>query len=290
MRVGFIGLGNMGLPMAANLLKAGFALTVYNRTRSRAEELAALGASIADSPAELTRGADIVLSCLADVAASREVFLGPNGVVASARAGQILCDHATVDLATSRAVDAAAREKGAFFLDAPISGGPEGAKAGTLSIMAGGEREPFKKACPVFRAMGKTVIHMGRNGSGTVTKLANQLLVGVHALAACEALTLARKAGAHLGKVMEVLKNSWGQSRVLERSAPRLLARDFGPSAAPARNLHKDLSIIRRLGEELKLDLPAAAAAEIALAKLLADGKGEWDFSALALLLEKKQR
>ncbi len=289
MRVGFIGLGNMGLPMAANLIEAGFTLSVFNRTRSKAEELAARGASIADSPADLTRRADIVLSCLADVAASREVFLGPNGVVSAARAGQILCDHATVDLATSRAVDGAARAKGALFLDAPISGGPEGAKAGTLSIMAGGEREAFERARPVFQAMGKTIVHMGPTGSGTVTKLANQLLVGVHALAACEALTLAWKAGADLGKVMEVLKNSWGQSRVLERSAPRLIAREFGPSAAPARNLLKDLSIIRRLGEELGLDLSAAGAAERALAALIDEGRGAWDFSALALRVERRR-
>ncbi|HVR74195.1 MAG TPA: NAD(P)-dependent oxidoreductase [Planctomycetota bacterium] len=287
LKIAFIGLGNMGYPMAVNLLGAGFEVTVQNRTRSKAESLAPRGAIVADSPAEAARDADLVLACLASVEQSRELFLGEGGIVRSARPGQVLADHATVDLETSRAVHAAARDRGASFLDAPISGGPGGAAEATLSIMVGGDANAFDRALPAFSAMGKTIVHMGPAGAGTATKLANQLLVSTHSLAICEAFLLARTAGVDLEKLFEVLRNSWGSSRMLERNAPRLIQRDFGPSAAPLRNLHKDVSIILRFARENGLTLPSAAEADRVYSTLLGEGKAEWDLTAALLLLER---
>lgn len=290
MHIGFIGLGNMGLPMATNLLEAGLEVTVYNRTRSRAEQLESRGAGIADSIEQLVGRVELVATCLADVPVTRELWLGAGGVLEHAREGQLLVDHATVDLATSREIASAAKERGAHFLDAPISGGPGGAKAGTLSIMVGGAKEAYRNALTAFQAMGQTVVHMGPTGSGTATKLANQLLVGVHTLATCEAFTLAREAGVNLERLEEVLGRSWGQSRMVERNAPEIIARAFGPSPVPLRNLLKDLSIITELGETLSVALPAARAALEQYSELADSGKGEWDISAACLLLEPRRR
>lgn len=287
MHVGFIGLGNMGGPMAANVLARGFDLTIYNRTKAKTGELASKGARVADSPAELTRAVDIVLTCLSTIEASLEVFLGEGGVVAAARPGQILVDHATVDQRTSRKVYDAAREKGVSFLDAPISGGPGGARDATLAIMVGGDEAPFGSARPVFEAMGKTVLHMGACGAGTATKLANQLLVGVHSLASCEALLLARNVGVDLEKLIHVLERSWGASRMLERNAPNIISESFGPSAAPIRNLDKDLSIIQAMAKENGLDLPALNEAARVYSRLTREGKGEWDITAATCLLHR---
>lgn len=271
--------------MALNLLKAGFDLTVYNRTESKVEDFAARGAKCARSPRELTQQVDFVLSCLANVPATLDAFLGSDGVINAARRGQVLVDHATVDLETTRKVFEAARQKGASFLDAPISGGPGGAADATLSIMAGGDSEAFAKARPVFEAMGKTVLHMGNSGAGTATKLVNQLLVGIHSLASCEALVLARKVGVDLEKLLHVLGRSWGQSRMLERNAPNILNRSFGPSAAPLRNIVKDLSIILKLAKEQGVALPAGSEALRVFSELAAQGLGECDITAACLFL-----
>jgi len=279
-RVGFIGLGNMGIHMAGHVLDAGFELTVCNRTRSKAEGLAKRGARIAETAAEVARSADIVLACLASIPLSEEAFLGSDGALAEARPGQIFVDHATVAMATSKKVDAAAREREAHFLDAPISGGPGGAADASLSIMVGGDAAVFERALPVFKAMGKTILHMGPCGAGTATKLANQLLVGVHTVASCEALELARRAGVDLETLVAVLRESWGASRMLERNAPNILAEDFGPSPVPLRNLHKDLAIILALAAEQGIDLPGASRAQEVFQALMDEGKGECDITA----------
>lgn len=287
MKVGFIGLGNMGQGMADNLLKRGFELYVFTRTRSKIEAMAARGALGADSAAHLTRQVDIVLACLPDVRTVTEAFL--KEVVPAARPGQILVDHSTVDPSTSRKIHDAARARGALFLDAPISGGPEGAAAGTLAIMVGGDAQAFQKALPVFQAMGKTVMHMGPAGAGSVTKLVNQLLVGVHILSSCEALLLGTRAGVDPERLVEVLKNSWGNSRMLERNAPYIVKRQFGPSAAPLRNMAKDMGIIVRLAKDLRIALPAANAAERLFALGNKRGKAEHDITAIYQLLEKNR-
>jgi len=181
-KVGFIGLGRMGLPMSYRLLAAGFDLTVHNRSQGKVQEIALAGAWPATSVAEVVREAEVVLACLPDVATSEEIFLGDDGIIANSKPGQVLVDHSTVGMATSKACAAAAEAKGAFFLDAPISGGTERAADGTLVIMAGGPAEAYQRALPSFDAMGTTVRHIGPTGTGTVVKLVNQLLVGIHSV------------------------------------------------------------------------------------------------------------
>jgi 3-hydroxyisobutyrate dehydrogenase-like beta-hydroxyacid dehydrogenase len=233
---------------------------------------------------------DVVLACLPNVAASLGVFLGPDGLIASGRAGQVFADHSTVDPATSRRIYAAARERGIDFLDAPISGGPEGAKAATLSILVGGGASAFERARQVFAALGKTVVHLGPSGAGTVAKLANQLLVGVHTLASCEALAMARKAGVDIEQLLFVLSRSWGASRMLERNGPYIAERRFDSTGSPLRNLLKDLALVAALGEELGLNLRAASSARDVFAELAQLGWGERDITAAAMLVDGQSR
>lgn len=289
MKVGFVGLGNMGQGMAHNVLKAGFDLYVFTRSRSKIQAMEAEGAKGTDSAAHLTREVEIVLACLPDVPTVEEVFLGDNGVVSAAKPDQILVDHSTVGPSTSRKIYEASRKRGAFFLDAPISGGPDGAAAGTLAIMVGGDEQAFQKAMPVFQAMGKTVMHMGATGSGTVTKLVNQLLVGIHILSSCEALLLGSRAGVNPAALVEILKNSWGNSRMLERNAPNIITRRFGPSGAPLRNMVKDMAIVVQLAAELEVPLPTGKAAERVCALANEKGLARQDITSMYLLLEQNQ-
>ena len=278
MKVGFAGLGNMGGGMARNVLAAGFELLVYNRTREKAEALE--GAVVEDSALALAQKADLVLTCLADIDVTRDVFLREDGLLAGASEGKIFVDHGTVDLATSRDLSSACEERGASFLDAPISGGPEGASAGTLAIMVGGGQEIFERARPVFEAMGSKVVHMGPTGAGTATKLANQLLVGVNSLACCEALTMARQVGVDLEQLQDVLANAWGQSRMLERCGPIIAREGYDEPGAPLRNILKDLTIITRLGRDSGLSVKAADAALGVFQRLVEEGMGESDMTA----------
>lgn len=274
------------MPMAANILSRGFELHVYNRTRSKAEALATQGARVADSTADLTQGVDILLACLPDIEACEEVFLGKEGAIRVARPGQILVDHSTVDPKTSARLHEAAKERGTFFLDAPVSGGPAGAEAGTLIIMVGGDKEAFHQALPVFQAMGKTIPHMGGPGSGTVAKLANQILVGIQTLASCEAMLLALRSGVDTEKLAQVLLEAWGGSKMLERNAPLILRRAFGPSAVPIRNLVKDLAIIVELGRKMGLRLPCTRQAERINRIASSRGMALQDITAVYQLLE----
>ena len=184
MTVGFIGLGNMGQGMADNLLEKGADLTVFTRTRTKIDAMIDRGAKSATSVADLTQNVDVVLVCLPDVKTSRDLLLGDDGVIANTRPGQVVVDHSTVDIATSRACAVAAEEKGVHFLDAPISGGPGGASGGTLAIMVGGSEDGFETAREYFDKMGANVKLMGPSGAGTAMKLINQLLVGVNTVAA----------------------------------------------------------------------------------------------------------
>lgn len=262
MRVGFIGLGNMGMGMANNLIAKGADLMVNNRSQGKVDQMVAKGAKRAATAAELTEQVDIVLACLPDVATSRDILLGPDGVVAHARAGQIVVDHGTVDLATTRDCAAATKEKGAFFLDAPISGGPLGARDGTLAIMVGGDADAFEKAKPTLEMMGKNVRRMGDSSAGTAMKLINQLLVSVNTVAAAEAFQLANAANLDINAAAELLSVSWGGSAMVARSAPITAERKFANSAAPIRNLVKDIGIITDLSRDLGIALPLSQVAQ----------------------------
>jgi len=288
MRVGLIGLGFMGSGMAANLLKGGVDLTVNDIDQDRLDRAVSLGARAAASAGAVADAADIVLASLPDIDVCREVFLGPDGVVARAREGQILVDHSTVDLTTSRDCAGAAAGKGAIFLDAPVSGGPKGAEEGTMSIMVGGDRGAFDAAKPVFDMMGTNVRHMGPSGAGTAMKLINQLLVSVHACAAGEAFLLAEKAGLDIQAAADLLGVSWGGSTIIERNAPIVKSREFAGSGAPVRLFVKDIGIVTKLGRDLGIALPLSGIAQELINETSETFGDDYDVSAPFLILEKR--
>ncbi len=278
--VGFIGLGRMGLPMCHNLLKAAFPLVVYNRTATKADGLRAAGARVLGSAGDVAAEADVICACLDRVETSREVFLGPDGVANRARPGSVALDHGTIGPDLAREIGAGLGARGIGFLDAPVSGGPEGAEQGTLTIMAGGSARTFERAGPVMRAYGKTVVRMGELGTGSLTKLVNQLLTFVHGAAAAEALAFAERTGLDLAAVGEVMKVSFGQSKMLERTLGRVLAGNFEAGAA-LRLYAKDLGLIDAVGREAGARLPLTSAAETLLADAAARGWSDRDIAAL---------
>ncbi|MGE5618413.1 MAG: NAD(P)-dependent oxidoreductase [Sphingomonadaceae bacterium] len=286
MKVGFIGLGKMGKPMAINLMKKGFALTVHNRSRGVVDELAGMGATPASSPREVVQRVDVVLTCLPTPQAVETVYLGPEGLIPAARAGQILVDHSTVSPTTSRKLFVEAQEKGAHFLDAPISGGIPRAEQATLTVMVGGEAEAFLRAKPLFEAVGSKVVHVGGPGVGSVVKLVNQLLVGVHTAAAVEALVFGVKAGADPRILLDVIGSSFGASAMFNRTVPMVLARQFG-SATDVGILSKDLGLITRLGKELSTRLLMGAVAEQVFDEGVGLGLANKDMVSLVEPLER---
>ena len=287
-KVGFIGLGRMGLPMSYRLLAAGFDLTVHNRSQGKVQEIALAGAWPATSVAEVVREAEVVLACLPDVATSEEIFLGDDGIIANSKPGQVLVDHSTVGMATSKACAAAAEAKGAFFLDAPISGGTERAADGTLVIMAGGPAEAYQRALPSFDAMGTTVRHIGPTGTGTVVKLVNQLLGGIHSGAAAEAMVVGAKAGADPALVFEVVNSGWGHSFMLDRNAPVMLDRDFDGVRTQIKVFLKDMGLIQDLTKELGVEMPGANLAYSFVKQAVDKGFGDMDAAAAVMLLEEQ--
>lgn len=287
-KIGFIGLGRMGLPMSYNLMKAGFDLTVHNRSQSKVLEIAAAGATAATSTADITQQCDIVLACLPDIATAEEVLLGPDGVMANARPGQIIVDHSTVGISTSKACAEAAEGKGAMFLDAPISGGSERAENATLVIMAGGPKEAFHAAAPVFDAMGGTVRHTGPTGTGTTVKLVNQLLVGVHTLAAAEAMLMGAKAGADPALVYELVSSGWGQSFMLDRNSSVMLDQTYEDARAPVRTILKDLGLIQELARSIETPTPAGDVAFKLFTQAAEAGFADLDMPGVLRLLEQE--
>ena len=287
-KVGFIGLGRMGLPMSYQLLNAGFDLTVHNRSQEKVRQIVDAGASPGNSAAETTQAADILLACLPDIATVEEVFLGAGGIIENARPGQVLVDHSTVGMSTTQACAAAAAEKGALFLDAPISGGTERAASGALTIMAGGPREAYERALPVFEAMGATIRHIGPTGAGTTVKLVNQLLVGIHTIAAAEAMLLGAKAGADPALVFEVVSSGWGQSFMLDRNAPVMLDRNFAGDRVRMPAMIKDLGLVQDLARSLDSPIPAGDLAYQKFSEAVASGLTEQDPAAIVLPLEEQ--
>jgi len=288
MRVGLIGLGFMGSGMAANLLAGGADLIVHDVVPGKVDKAVSLGARSAANAAEVTVQADLVLTSLPTIDVCREVFLGPGGIIENARERQILADHSTVDLATSRDCAAAAAEKGAIFLDAPVSGGPEGAAAGTISVMVGGDAKALKKATPVLDLMAGNIRHMGDAGAGTAMKLINQLLVSVNACAAGEAFLLANEAGLDIQAAADLLAVSWGGSTMVERAAPIVKSRAFADSGAPVRLFVKDLDIITKLGRDLGIALPLTGVAQELIGEAHETHGEDYDVSSGFLSLEER--
>ena len=285
-KVGFIGLGRMGLPMCHRLLKNGFELSVHNRSREKVVNILNLGAKDGASANQITKNNDIILTCLPDIATVEEIFLGSGGIIESCLPGQILVDHSTVRINTSKRCAEAAEAKGATFLDAPISGGTERAADGTLTIMVGGDTEAYEKAFPIFASMGTTVRHIGPTGTGTTVKLINQLLVGIHSVAAAEAMLLGAKSGADPALVYEVVSSGWGQSFMLDRNAPVMLDRDFEGIRTQISVFLKDLGLVEELAHTLNSPTPAGDVAFKILQEAENLGFGDKDGAAIVLPLE----
>jgi 2-hydroxy-3-oxopropionate reductase len=285
-RIGFIGLGIMGKPMARNLLKAGYPLVVHNRSRASVEELSREGARAAGSPQEVAQGSDVVITMLPDSPDVEQVVLGAKGVIEGVRQGMLLVDMSTVAPSTSLKVHRAMAERRVQALDAPVSGGEIGAREATLSIMVGGDEGAFQRALPILQAMGKNIVRVGGPGAGQVAKACNQVIVALTIQAVAEALTLARKCGVDPGKVREALLGGFAQSRILEVHGKRMIDRAFQPGFRM--RLHrKDLAIALQTGKEQGVALLATAQAAELMDSLLAQGKGELDHSGLALLVEQ---
>lgn len=286
-RVGFVGLGIMGKPMTQNLLKAGFQVTAYNRTRSRTDEVKADGALVAATPAEVARNSDVIVTIVTDSPEVREVVLGPNGVIEGAAVDSVVIDMSTISPKATREISEALAAKGIHMLDAPVSGGEKGAIEGTLSIMVGGPKAVFERCLPVFEAMGKNVIHMGdEHGKGQSTKLCNQVVGILNILAVSEGLMLAHKSGLDLTKMLQAIGGGAAGSWMVSNLAPKMVARDFDPGFI-IRLQQKDLRIVMETAEDLKLPLPGTALANHLLRSVEAEGLGENGTSAFIRALEK---
>lgn len=228
-RIGFIGLGIMGHGMTLNLLKAGFAVTVWNRTASRMEPIAAAGGVAGSSPADVAARSDIIITCVSDTPDVEAVILGENGVIHGAQSGSLVVDMSTISPQATREISAKLAARGVAMLDAPISGGSEGAAKGTLSIMIGGDAADVNRAMPAFQAMGKTITHVGPTAAGQTVKLVNQILVVVNMLAVGEALLFAEAGGLDLHKTLEAVKAGAAGSWMLSNRGPQVVERDWRP-------------------------------------------------------------
>lgn len=257
-RIGFIGLGIMGKPMAKNLLKAGFPVTAWNRSAGRREEVVAAGAQGAGSPREVAERSDIIITIVSDSPDVQEVILGENGVIHGVRAGAVVVDMSTISPQVTREIAAALKSKGVEMLDAPVSGGEKGAIEGTLSIMVGGDATVLERVRPAFEAMGKRIVHIGENGMGQVCKLANQIAVVLNNLSMSEALVFAQKAGADPAKVLEAVQAGAAGSWALNNYAPKILRRDFSPGFMVSLQ-QKDLRLVMEAAGDLNLWLPGTA-------------------------------
>ncbi|PYT83075.1 MAG: 2-hydroxy-3-oxopropionate reductase [Acidobacteria bacterium] len=279
-QIGLIGLGLMGRPMGMNLIKAGYSLTVWNRTASRANELVAAGARLAKSPQEVAAACDFFLTIVSDPPAVEEVLWGNCGAMQGLKRGSIYVDSSTVSPALARKVAAACAQRGVGYLDAPVTGGDWGAKKGELVFMIGGDAETLKQAEPILSVMGKKLFHLGPSGAGQTVKLAMNLILALQVDALAEGLALTTRAGIPGEKLVEVMQSSMARSGVLDVKAPNLLKGEYVPSF-PLRLMHKDLSLALDLGNQLGVALPATAAARETYNAVKGAAKEDLDYSAV---------
>ena len=286
-RVGFIGLGIMGAPMARHLLAAGFPLTVHSRSPGPVDALVEAGAARASSPAELARASDVVVTMLPDTPDVEHVMLGDDGVVAGAAAGSLVIDMSTIDPGPTRAIAEQLAARDVEMLDAPVSGGERGAIDGTLSIMVGGSDEAFARAMPILQAMGKNIVHVGPSGAGQITKACNQLVVAATIEAVAEALVLAERSGVDAAKVREALLGGFAGSKILEVHGQRMLDRAFEPGFR-ARLHRKDARIVLDAAQAAGSPIPAFQVVAAQLDRLVDEAdRGDLDHSALFTLLDE---
>lgn len=276
----------MGAPMGRNLLRAGFVLSVTTRTRSKAEQLLSLGAAWHETPADVARASDVVISMVGDSPDVEQVYLGPRGVCEGVASGAICLDMSTVSPEMATTVAAALRERGAHFLDAPVSGGKTGAEAGTLSIMVGGDAEALERVRPVLSAMGKSIVHCGAVGSGQLTKLCNQILCGLNLLAVSEAMVFARRVGLDPNVMLQAVSKGAAGSWALDNLGTRMLSRDFKPMFMIDLQ-QKDLRIALQAARESATPLPGTGLVHQLLAANQAMGEGREGTQALVKTLER---
>lgn len=256
-RVGFIGLGIMGKPMAENLVQAGFSLVVYNRTKEKAEAMASERVSVATSPRAVAEQAGTIITIVTDSAAVEEVVAGPAGILPSVQSDAIVVDMSTISPAVERRLSAQLAEKGASLVDAPVSGGDVGAQNATLAIMAGGDRTAFEKVTPLFQAMGKTITYCGPVGCGQLTKLCNQILVSINLLGVSEALAFARKNGLDPNIMIEAIQGGAAGSWQLSNLGPRIASEDFAPGFM-VDLIQKDLKLVLEAADQASVALPGS--------------------------------
>jgi 3-hydroxyisobutyrate dehydrogenase len=285
-KVGFIGLGIMGMPMARNLLKAGFEVTVYNRTASKAEALAREGARKVDSPGDVARECPIVITMVSDTPDVEEVILSKGGCIDGVKSGSIVIDMSTISPQATRNMAACLKEKGASMLDAPVSGGDVGAINATLAIMVGGDREVFEQCRPIFEALGKNIVHVGGNGMGQTVKLMNQILVVGTLNAVVEALAFAQKSGADLEKAIDAVKGGAAGSWQLSNLGTRIIKRDFA-AGFMIDLVQKDLNLVMEAIAEMKLPLPVTSLIHQWYYSLQDSGEGQSGTQALVKALER---
>ena len=285
-RIGFAGLGIMGQGMAANILREKHPLTVWNRTKKRTEKIENDGAQVAETPAELASQSDIIIVCVSDTPDVEEVVLGENGIIHGIEPGKLVIDMSTISPKATREMAAALADKGASMLDAPISGGSEGAANGSLSIMVGGEASDFERALPVFNAMGKTVTHVGPIGSGQTVKLVNQILVVVTALGVSEALVFAEAGGLDLEKTLAAVSGGAAGSWMLSNRGPQVVDRDWRPGFTIDLQ-QKDLRLALEAAHELGVPLMGTSLVHQLYQSLQRQGLGFEGNHALVKAIEK---
>lgn len=284
-RVGFIGLGIMGGGMARNLRKAGFEVRVWNRSHSKMDELAADGVIPTSSPSNLASQSDIIIICVSDTPDVEQVILGEHGVIQGASSGALVIDMSTISPQATKEIAAKLAERGIHMLDAPVSGGSEGAARGTLSIMVGGDAAQVERAMPFFQAMGKTITHVGEIGAGQTVKLANQILVVGNCLAMCEALLFAQAGNVDLEKALAAVVGGAAGSWMLSNRGPQILARDWRPGFTIDLQ-EKDLRLVLSAADELGAPLPGTGLIFQLYRSLQARGLGAEGNHALVKALE----
>ncbi|WP_159879646.1 NAD(P)-dependent oxidoreductase [Aquitalea denitrificans] len=284
MKVGYIGLGIMGLPCVLNLLKAGHAVTVWSRQRERAAAALDAGATWADSPAQLAAQVEVLITNVSDTKDVEHVLLGENGAVHGAKPGLVCVDMSTISPIGAREIAGRLASAGVDFLDCPVSGGQVGAVNGTLTIMVGGKADALQKVRPALEAMGKTITHIGDSGAGQVAKACNQIAVGVGVAAVAEVMKLAKACGVDPAPVREALLGGFAQSRVLDIHGQRMIDDNYTPGFKA--HLHqKDMGIVLDTAQQLGIRLPEAERVEGLIRQLVEQGEGELDSAAIARLI-----
>jgi 2-hydroxy-3-oxopropionate reductase len=285
-KVGFIGLGNMGKPMAKNLLKAGFPLTVYNRTKSKTTELGEMGAKIAASPKEVAENSDVVVSCVTDSASVEAITLGPDGIIEGARKGLTYIDCSTISPVATKKIAETLVGKGVKMLDAPISGGVKGAIEGTLAIMVGGEKKVFEESMDVFQGMGKNIVYIGETGMGQVCKACNQMIAAGTLAGISEAFVLGTKAGIDPELMHSVLGKGVNRSWYMENVTPEIIKRNFKAGFSLA-NFYKDLGIALSAGKSIGTPLMVVSLIHEIMGSLMTEGLGPDDCRSFVKFYEK---